>query len=103
MQEYVTKAFQSGEYRFRYVGSMVADIHRIIKHGGVFLYPYDNRHQKAKLRLLYEANPMAMIVESLGGLANDEVQPILSIQPQSIHQRTSVVIGSQSEVNKISA
>ncbi len=89
-------------YTSRYIGSMVADIHRTLLRGGVFLYPPTKKNPQGKLRLMYEANPIAMIVEQAGGRAvvgaGRTDQRILDVTPTSIHQRTSVVIGSREEV-----
>jgi fructose-1,6-bisphosphatase I len=86
------------EYSSRYAGSLVADFHRTLLKGGVFLYPPTKSHPTGKLRLMYEANPLAFITEQAGGLATDGEKRILEIQPDSIHQRTPLVIGSQQEV-----
>lgn len=87
------------DYNMRWTASMVADIHRILKRGGVFLYPTDQRQPgKARLRLLYEANPMAFLVEQAGGAASDGKVPILDIEPVGLHQRVGVVIGDALEV-----
>ncbi len=90
-------------FNMRWTASMVADVHRILVRGGIFLYPKDseNAAEGGKLRLLYEANPMAMIVEAAGGLATDGQRPLLDIVPQSPHQRTAVVLGSRSEVERL--
>jgi fructose-1,6-bisphosphatase I len=95
-------------YSSRYIGSMVADLHRILLKGGVFFYPPTARNPRGKLRLMYEGNPMAMIVEQAGGKAlvgafdgNATPQRLLDIQPTTIHQRTSVVIGSAAEVDHV--
>ncbi len=85
-------------YSARYVGSMVADIHRTILYGGIFLYPADKKNPKGKLRLMYEANPMALIVEQAGGRATDGKNRILDIVPRNIHQRTPVLLGSVDDV-----
>jgi fructose-1,6-bisphosphatase I len=87
-----------GEYSSRYVGSLVADFHRTLLKGGVFLYPPTSSHPKGKLRLLYEARPLAFIAEQAGGVAIDGAQPVLSIAATEIHQRTPLVLGSQTEV-----
>jgi fructose-1,6-bisphosphatase I len=89
----------------RWTGSMVADIHRILLRGGVFLYPWDARQsgQSSKLRLLCEDNPMAMLVEQAGGLAHSGTLPILDHQPSSLHERIGVILGSRNDVEKISA
>ena len=86
------------EYSSRYAGSLVADFHRTLLKGGVFLYPPTKSHPTGKLRLMYEANPLAFITEQAGGLATDGEKRILEIQPDSIHQRTPLIIGSQQEV-----
>jgi len=80
-------------YSARYIGSMVADVHRTILYGGIFLYPSDKRSSEGKLRLLYEANPMAMIIEQAGGKAITEKGRILDMQPTDIHQRVPVFFG----------
>jgi fructose-1,6-bisphosphatase I len=80
---------------------MVADVHRTLIKGGVFLYPATRKNPTGKLRLLYEANPMAMIVEQAGGAAATGEQRILEVVPESLHQRTSVVLGSPAEVEEV--
>jgi fructose-1,6-bisphosphatase I len=93
---------QSNGYSSRYVGAMVADVHRILLQGGVFMYPPTKKAPKGKLRLMYEANPMAMIIEQAGGKAlADADQRILEVQPEGIHQRTAVIIGSSEEVDHV--
>ena len=82
----------------RYVGSLVADFHRNLLGGGVFAYPANRRNPSGKLRLLYEANPLAMIVEQAGGAASDGVRRILDVEPTELHQRTPLYIGSKSDV-----
>ncbi len=93
------------DFNMRWVAAMVADVHRILTRGGVFLYPWDKREpEKAgKLRLLYEANPMSWLVEQAGGAATNTQQRILDIQPDKLHQRVSVVLGSKNEVERITA
>ncbi len=86
------------KYASRYIGSMVADVHRTLLKGGVFLYPPTQEHPDGKLRLLYEANPVAFLVEQAGGCAINGTRRILDIQPESIHQRTPLVLGSRVEV-----
>lgn len=91
-------------YSLRYIGSLVADFHRNLLYGGIFLYPADNRDPKkphGKLRLLCEASPMAMIVEQAGGMATDGKQRILEIEPDHLHQRVPLFIGSKNDVEKI--
>jgi len=85
-------------YSSRYIGSLVADFHRTLLKGGIFLYPPTKSHPKGKLRLLYEANPIAFLAEQAGGLASDGKQRILDIQPESLHQRTPLIVGSREEV-----
>ena len=91
------------DFNMRWVASMVADVHRILTRGGVFLYPWDQREpdKPGKLRLMYEANPMAFLVEQAGGLATDGRERILDIQPHKLHQRVSVVLGSKNEVQRV--
>lgn len=89
-------------YNMRWNAAMVGDVHRVLTRGGIFLYPSDNRNAKqpAKLRLLYEANPMAMLIENAGGKAWSERQRILEIQPQQLHERVAVILGSANEVDE---
>lgn len=91
------------DFNMRWVASMVADVHRILTRGGVFMYPMDSKMQAqgGKLRLMYEANPMAMIVEAAGGAATTGRERILSIQPTKLHQRVPVVLGSKNEVERV--
>jgi len=88
-------------YSCRYIASMVADVHRNLIKGGVFCYPATAGSPNGKLRLLYECNPMAFIVEQAGGIANTGNQRILDIQPTSLHQRVPVIMGSKNMVNKV--
>ncbi|XP_071522063.1 fructose-1,6-bisphosphatase 1 isoform X1 [Panulirus ornatus] len=85
----------------RYIGSMVADVHRTIKYGGIFMYPATTDSPKGKLRLLYECNPMSFVVEQAGGKATTGKMPILDIIPTDIHQRTPVFLGSSGDVQEI--
>lgn len=91
------------DFNMRWVGSMVADVHRILMRGGVFLYPWDAREpdKPGKLRLLYEANPMAYLIEQAGGAAVNGPDHILDIQPDSLHQRCPVILGSADEVVRL--
>jgi fructose-1,6-bisphosphatase I len=89
-------------YSSRYIGSLVADFHRTLLKGGVFLYPPTRSHPHGKLRLLYEANPIAFLAEQAGGLATNGTQRILDIQPDSLHQRTPLIVGSREEVEVLS-
>jgi fructose-1,6-bisphosphatase I len=86
------------KYASRYIGSMVADFHRTLLKGGVFLYPPTEDNKEGKLRLLYEANPVAFLAEQAGGTAIDGEKRILDIEPTSIHQRTPLVVGSRVEL-----
>ncbi len=91
------------DFNMRWIASMVADVHRILCRGGVFIYPWDKREpEKAgKLRLMYEANPMGFIVEQAGGAATNGQQRILDIAPDALHQRVSVMLGSKNEVERV--
>ena len=91
------------DFNMRWVASMVADVHRILTRGGVFLYPWDRREpgKPGKLRLMYEANPMAWLIEQAGGAATDGRQRILDIVPTQLHQRVSVILGSKNEVERV--
>lgn len=91
-------------YGLRYIGSMVSDIHRILIHGGIFLYPATRKYPKGKLRLLYECNPLSMIVEQAGGKAiNTQLKRILEMQPSELHQRGTIAIGSPDMVDELKA
>jgi fructose-1,6-bisphosphatase I len=89
------------DYNMRWVASMVADVYRILTRGGVFMYPQDSKHVEGRLRLMYEANPMAFIVEQAGGAASTGRQRIMEVQPQRLHQRVGVILGSRNEVERI--
>jgi len=88
-------------YSHRYIGSMVADMHRTLIKGGIFLYPADKSSPNGKLRLQYECNPMAFLMEAAGGLATDGHTDILDIVPTELHQRAPIYIGSKEMVNKV--
>ena len=92
-------------FNMRWIASMVADVHRILTRGGIFMYPADTRDTKmpGKLRLMYEANPMAFIVEQAGGAATDGSQRIMDIQPEKLHQRVPVFLGSKNEVERVTS
>jgi len=99
----VVAAFKNGDGRVqaknaRYIGSLVADFHRNLISGGIFLYPGDNRSAEGKLRLLYEAAPLALVVEQAGGLATDGRRPILDLVPKHLHQKTPFIVGSKADV-----
>ncbi len=91
------------DFNMRWVASMVADVHRILTRGGIFLYPRDTRDSSkpGKLRLLYEANPMSFIVEQAGGAASTGHQRILDVQPTALHERIAVILGSKNEVERV--
>ena len=93
------------DFNMRWVASMVADVHRILCRGGVFAYPWDARDpgKPGKLRLMYEANPMAFLVEQAGGAATNGQQRIMDLMPSKLHERVSVVLGSKNEVERITA
>ena len=93
------------DFNMRWIASMVADVHRILSRGGVFMYPWDKREpEKAgKLRLMYEANPMAFVIEQAGGAATNAHTRILDLQPAKLHERVSVVLGSKNEVERFTA
>jgi len=88
-------------YTSRYTGSMVADIHRTVIKGGIFIYPSNTVYPNGKLRLMYECNPLSFIIEQAGGMAIDGFKRILDIVPTSIHQRTPIYIGSKENVLKV--
>lgn len=104
-QDYLeyAKDQDGGQCSLRYIGSLVADFHRILLKGGVFLYPPTNDKPEGKLRLMYEANPLAFIAEQAGGLATDGERRILEKQPDSIHARTPLVIGGKGNVEEVTA
>lgn len=91
------------DYNMRWVASMVADVYRVLSRGGIFMYPQDAKHKEGRLRLLYEANPMSFIVEQAGGAATNGHQRILEVQPDRLHQRVGVILGSRNEVERVTA
>lgn len=95
---------RNANFNMRWTGSMVADIHRILKRGGIFLYPWDGRDpaKPGKLRLMYEANPMAYLIEQAGGKAVDDTRRIMDIKPEGLHQRVGVIMGDREEVEQLS-
>jgi len=109
MRRYIDEALAGTEgprgknFNMRWIASMVADVHRILNRGGVFIYPWDAREpgKPGKLRLMYEANPMAFIVEQAGGAATNCVTRIMDLQPTTLHERVSVALGSKSEVERV--
>ncbi|KAK2519185.1 fructose-1; 6-bisphosphatase isozyme 2 [Columba livia] len=90
----------SSPYGARYVGSMVADVHRTLMYGGIFMYPANQKSPKGKLRLLYECNPMAYIIEQAGGMATTGTEAVLDVKPESIHQRVPLILGSPDDVQE---
>jgi fructose-1,6-bisphosphatase I len=91
------------DFNMRWIASMVADVHRILSRGGIFMYPWDQREpdKPGKLRLMYEANPMAFLIEQAGGAATNGQQRILDIAPSKLHERVSVMLGSKNEVERV--
>jgi len=85
-------------YSSRYIGTAVADVHRTLHYGGIFLYPADNANPNGKLRLLYEVNPMAMLIEQAGGRASDGFRRAMEIMPEEVHQRAPIILGSEEDV-----
>ena len=93
------------DFNMRWVASMVADVHRILMRGGIFMYPWDKRepNKPGKLRLMYEANPMGWLIEQAGGAASNGRERILDVQPRQLHERVSVILGSRNEVERVQA
>jgi fructose-1,6-bisphosphatase I len=91
------------DFNMRWVASMVADVFRVLCRGGIFMYPRDAINRDGRLRLMYEANPMALIVEQAGGAATDGRTRILDLQPKALHQRVAVVLGSKNEVDRVAS
>ena len=91
------------DFNMRWIASMVADVHRVLSRGGVFMYPWDQRepNKPGKLRLMYEANPMSFLVEQAGGASTNGKQVIMDIEPQDLHERVSVMLGSKEEVERL--
>jgi fructose-1,6-bisphosphatase I len=111
VQRYISECLAGKEgprgkdFNMRWVASMVADVHRILTRGGVFMYPLDakTRDKGGKLRLMYEANPMSFIIEQAGGASTTGRQRILDLQPVQLHQRVPVILGSKNEVERIAS
>lgn len=109
MQQYIGDLLKGADgpreqnYNMRWIASLVAEVHRIMTRGGVFTYPWDAResHKPGKLRLMYEGNPMSMLIEQAGGVSTTCYERIMEIQPEHIHQRVSVALGSRTEVKKL--
>jgi fructose-1,6-bisphosphatase I len=91
------------DFNMRWVASMVADVFRVLSRGGIFMYPRDAKNKDGRLRLMYEANPMAFIVEQAGGAATDGNRRILDLQPKALHQRVAVILGSKNEVERVTS
>ena len=111
VRRYIDECLQGKEgprgkdFNMRWIASMVADVHRILTRGGIFMYPWDKREpdKPGKLRLMYEANPMGWIVEQAGGAATNGRERILDIQPGKLHERVSVILGSRNEVERVTS
>ena len=109
VRRYIDECLQGQEgprgkdFNMRWVASMVADVHSILTRGGIFMYPWDQREpdKPGKLRLMYEANPMAFLIEQAGGMATNGTERIMDVQPHKLHQRISVVLGSRNEVERV--
>ncbi|WP_353239384.1 class 1 fructose-bisphosphatase [Limnohabitans sp.] len=111
VRRYIDECLQGKEgprgkdFNMRWIASMVADVHRILTRGGVFMYPWDKRepHKAGKLRLMYEANPMSWLIEQAGGASTNGKQRILDLQPSQLHERVSVILGSKNEVDLLTS
>ena len=111
VKRYIDECLQGKEgvrgkdFNMRWVASMVADVHRILTRGGIFMYPWDKRepNKPGKLRLMYEANPMSFLVEQAGGASTNGLQRIMELKPGQLHERVSVVLGSKNEVDRVTA
>jgi fructose-1,6-bisphosphatase I len=111
VKRYIDECLQGKEgprgkdFNMRWVASMVADVHRIMTRGGIFMYPWDKREptKPGKLRLMYEANPMSFLIEQAGGASTNGTQRIMEIAPKQLHERVSVVLGSKNEVERVTA
>ena len=111
VKRYVDECLQGQEgvrgknFNMRWIASMVADVHRILMRGGIFMYPWDQRepNKPGKLRLMYEANPMSWLIEQAGGASTNGHERILNIQPSQLHERVSVILGSKNEVERVTS
>ncbi len=111
VKRYIDECLQGKEgprgkdFNMRWIASMVADVHRIMTRGGIFMYPWDKREpgKPGKLRLMYEANPMSWLIEQAGGAATNGRQRILDIEPKQLHERVSVILGSKNEVERVTS
>jgi len=99
------KGVRKKDFNMRWVGSMVAEVHRILIRGGVYIYPIDSKLKKqgGRLRLMYELNPMSFIVEQAGGVASTGRQRIMEVKPSTLHQRMPIILGSKNEVDLVVA
>jgi fructose-1,6-bisphosphatase I len=98
-----TTGARDKDFNMRWIASMVADVHRVLSRGGVFMYPWDKRDpsKAGKLRLMYEANPMSFLVEQAGGASINGTQTIMDLQPTGLHERVSVMLGSKEEIDRL--
>ena len=98
-----TTGVRDKDFNMRWIASMVADVHRVLSRGGVFMYPWDKRDPKkaGKLRLMYEANPMSFLIEQAGGASINGTQTIMDLQPTGLHERVSVILGSKEEIDRL--
>jgi fructose-1,6-bisphosphatase I len=98
-----TSGTRDKDFNMRWIASMVADVHRVLSRGGVFMYPWDQRepHKPGKLRLMYEANPMSFLVEQAGGASTNGTELIMDLQPTDLHERVSVMLGSKEEIDRL--
>ena len=98
-----TSGTRDKDFNMRWIASMVADVHRVLSRGGVFMYPWDQRepNKPGKLRLMYEANPMSFLVEQAGGASTNGTQQIMDLQPTDLHERVSVMLGSKEEIERL--
>ncbi|MBX9676762.1 MAG: class 1 fructose-bisphosphatase [Methylotenera sp.] len=109
VQRYIDECLQGTEgernkdFNMRWVASMVAEVHRILVRGGVFMYPSDAKAKMGKLRLMYEANPMSFIVEQAGGASTTGLQRVMEVNPTGIHQRVPILLGSKNEIDRIAS
>lgn len=109
IQRYIDECLQGTEserdkdFNMRWVASMVAEVHRILVRGGVFMYPSDAKAKMGRLRLMYEANPMSFIVEQAGGGSTTGLQRVLEVSPTGIHQRVPIMLGSKNEIDRIAS
>jgi len=109
VQKYIQECLNGADgargknFNMRWIASMVADVHRILSRGGIFMYPWDKRepHKPGKLRLMYEANPMSWLIEQAGGASTNGKQRIMDLQPKQLHERVSVFLGSKNEVDRV--